>query len=61
MKGQSGVMAPASNEADQKLPRLALMALVIGSMVGSGIFALPASFGRATGALEQLSPGSLRA
>jgi arginine:ornithine antiporter/lysine permease len=44
-------MAPASNEADQKLSRTALIALVIGSMVGSGIFALPASFGRATGAL----------
>jgi arginine:ornithine antiporter/lysine permease len=43
---------PASpNEADQKLSRSALIALVIGSMVGSGIFALPASFGRATGAL----------
>ncbi|MEK9279514.1 MULTISPECIES: basic amino acid/polyamine antiporter [unclassified Bradyrhizobium] len=44
-------MAPSSNEADQKLSRNALIALVIGSMVGSGIFALPASFGRATGAL----------
>src|SRR6202000_2204562 len=44
-------MAPSSNEADQKLSRSALVALVIGSMVGSGIFALPASFGRATGAL----------
>jgi len=41
-------MAPSPNEADQKLSRIAL---VIGSMVGSGIFALPASFGRATGAL----------
>jgi arginine:ornithine antiporter/lysine permease len=39
------------NEADQKLPLNALVALVIGSMVGSGIFALPATFGRATGAL----------
>jgi arginine:ornithine antiporter/lysine permease len=44
-------MAPSSNEADQKLSRSALIALVVGSMVGSGIFALPASFGRATGAL----------
>jgi arginine:ornithine antiporter/lysine permease len=44
-------MAPSPNEADQKLSRSALIALVIGSMVGSGIFALPASFGRATGAL----------
>ncbi|MET4045681.1 basic amino acid/polyamine antiporter [Bradyrhizobium sp. RT6a] len=44
-------MAPPPNAADQKLSRNALIALVIGSMVGSGIFALPAAFGRATGAL----------
>jgi len=44
-------MAPSSNEADQKLSRNALIALVVGSMVGSGIFALPAAFGRTTGAL----------
>jgi arginine:ornithine antiporter/lysine permease len=44
-------MAASSREADQKLSRAALTALVIGSMVGSGIFALPAAFGRATGAL----------
>jgi arginine:ornithine antiporter / lysine permease len=44
-------MAPSPNEADQKLSRSALIALVVGSMVGSGIFALPASFGQATGAL----------
>jgi arginine:ornithine antiporter / lysine permease len=44
-------MAPSPNEADQKLSRNALIALVVGSMVGSGIFALPAAFGRATGAL----------
>ena len=44
-------MARSSNELDQKLSRSALIALVIGSMVGSGIFALPASFARATGAL----------
>lgn len=44
-------MAPSSNEVDQKLSRSALVALVIGSMVGSGIFALPASFGRVTGVL----------
>jgi len=43
-------MAPSSSEA-QKLSRGALTALVVGSMIGSGIFALPASFGRATGAL----------
>ena len=44
-------MAPSSKEADQTLSRSALVALVIGSMVGSGIFALPASFGRVTGVL----------
>ena len=44
-------MAPSSNEVDQKLSRSALVALVVGSMVGSGIFALPASFGRVTGVL----------
>jgi arginine:ornithine antiporter/lysine permease len=30
------------------------MALVVGSMVGSGIFALPSAFGRATGGLGAL-------
>lgn len=44
-------MTPSSTEADQNLSRRALIALVIGSMIGSGIFALPAPFGRATGAL----------
>lgn len=44
-------MAASPNEADQKLSRRALIALVVGSMFGSGIFALPASFGQATGAL----------
>lgn len=44
-------MAAPAHEADQKLSRNALIALVIGSMVGSGIFALPAQFGRTTGAL----------
>ena len=43
-------MAPSSNGDEPKLSRSALVALVVGSMVGSGIFALPASFGRATGA-----------
>jgi arginine:ornithine antiporter/lysine permease len=44
-------MATSSNSSDQKLSRGALIALVVGSMVGSGIFALPSSFGRATGGL----------
>jgi len=38
----------------QKLSLGALVALVVGSMVGSGIFALPAAFGRATGAFGAL-------
>jgi amino acid transporter len=46
-------MSPSSNEAD-KLSLSALVALVIGSMVGSGIFALPASFGRAAGVLRKM-------
>ncbi|MGH6951506.1 MAG: basic amino acid/polyamine antiporter [Solimonas sp.] len=33
----------------QKLSLRALIALVVGSMIGSGIFALPSAFGRATG------------
>lgn len=37
--------------SDAKLSRGALIALVVGSMVGSGIFTLPAAFGRSTGAL----------
>jgi arginine:ornithine antiporter/lysine permease len=47
-------MTPSSNSSDQKLSRGALIALVVGSMVGSGIFALPSSFGRATGGLGAL-------
>jgi arginine:ornithine antiporter / lysine permease len=38
----------------QTLSVRALSALVIGSMVGAGIFTLPAAFGRATGALGAL-------
>ncbi len=39
---------------DQQLSRGALVALVVGSMVGSGIFTLPSAFGRATGVLGAL-------
>ena len=38
-----------SGEGDAKLSRLALVALVVGSMVGAGIFTLPAAFARSTG------------
>ena len=34
---------------EQKLSLQALTAMVVGSMVGAGIFSLPATFGRATG------------
>src|SRR5215468_1657213 len=37
------------SESSQKLSRLALTAMVVGSMVGAGIFALPRTFGEATG------------
>src|SRR6478672_2266788 len=47
-------MGTSSNSSDQKLSRGALIALVVGSMVGSGIFALPSAFGRSTGGLGAL-------
>src|SRR5215472_161033 len=37
------------SESAQKLSRLALTAMVVGSMVGAGIFSLPRTFGNATG------------
>jgi len=40
-----------SDPRDASLPRGALVALVVGSMVGAGIFTLPAAFGRTTGVL----------
>ena len=43
-----------STTQDQQLSRGALVALVVGSMVGSGIFTLPSAFGRATGVLGAL-------
>jgi arginine:ornithine antiporter / lysine permease len=39
----------ASERADRKLSLLTLSALVVGSMVGAGIFSLPRTFGAATG------------
>jgi arginine:ornithine antiporter/lysine permease len=38
----------------QKLSRGALIALVVGSMVGAGIFTLPSAFGRSTGVVGAL-------
>ena len=43
-----------STSQDQKLSRGALIALVVGSMIGSGIFALPSAFARSTGGLGAL-------
>jgi arginine:ornithine antiporter/lysine permease len=43
-----------TSSAEQKLSLRALVALVVGSMVGSGIFAVPSAFGRATGGLGAL-------
>lgn len=43
-----------SEANSQKLSRGALVALVVGSMVGAGIFTLPAAFGRSTGVLGAL-------
>ncbi len=40
-----------SSTSTQKLPFFSLLGLVVGSMVGAGIFSLPATFGRSTGVL----------
>jgi arginine:ornithine antiporter/lysine permease len=48
------VSAKVSTAADAKLSRSALVALVVGSMIGAGIFTLPAAFARTTGALGAL-------
>ncbi len=41
--------APAASQPTQKLALPVLTAMVIGSMVGAGIFSLPRTFGQATG------------
>ncbi|HEY6366629.1 MAG TPA: hypothetical protein VI585_17745, partial [Candidatus Binatia bacterium] len=38
-----------ASSSEQKLTLFALTAMVVGSMVGSGIFSLPRVFGTATG------------
>src|SRR5512138_3528178 len=43
-----------TSSTEQKLSLGALTALVVGSMIGSGIFALPAAFGRVTGVMGAL-------
>ena len=49
-----------ANSDDRRLSLSALIALVVGSMIGSGIFALPAAFGRATGAWRAYRLGHRR-
>lgn len=44
---------------DQQLSLGALIALVVGSMIGSGIFALPSAFGRSTGVAGALIAWSI--
>ena len=44
---------------DQKLSLWAMIALVVGSMVGAGVFSLPSTFGRATGVLGALIAWSI--
>jgi arginine:ornithine antiporter / lysine permease len=50
---------PSSTSSEPGLSRGALVALVVGSMIGSGIFALPSAFGRTTGALGALIAWSI--
>jgi arginine:ornithine antiporter/lysine permease len=50
VEGYSSAAAGSTPAAsDQKFSLLTLTAIVVGSMVGAGIFSLPATFGRATG------------
>jgi arginine:ornithine antiporter/lysine permease len=43
------VSANGTAAAEQKFSRLTLVGMVVGSMVGAGIFSLPGRFGAATG------------
>src|SRR5262245_39947201 len=45
----TGDAAPAKQETAAKLTLLTLTALVVGSMVGAGVFNLPSRFARETG------------
>jgi arginine:ornithine antiporter / lysine permease len=44
-------MTTTDVKASQKLPLMTLTAMVVGSMVGAGVFSLPRNFGQATGVL----------
>jgi len=48
-----------TSASDRQLSLAALIALVVGSMVGAGIFTLPAKFGRASGGLGALVAWSI--
>ena len=45
--------------SSQKLSLWALIALVVGSMIGAGVFSLPATFGRATGVMGAIIAWSI--
>lgn len=45
----STTSSPPTSQAERKLPLFSLSAMVIGSMIGAGIFSLPRTFGDATG------------
>jgi hypothetical protein len=57
--GAPGTAAVAS-ERTQKFSLFALTMMVVGSMVGAGIFSLPRAFGTATGAFGRSSHGRSR-
>jgi amino acid permease len=42
-------ISAATTQADEKLPLFSLTAMVVGSMVGAGVFQLPARFATQTG------------
>jgi len=48
-----------NDASSQKLSRSALVGLVVGSMIGAGIFALPAKFGNSTGIMGALIAWSI--
>ena len=56
LTGAPAAAAPLASEQTQKIS-FALTAMVVGSMVGAGIFSLPRAFATATGPLAQSSHG----
>ena len=45
----ASIEPPPASQTEGKLPLFSLTAMVIGSMIGAGIFSLPRTFGAATG------------